>query len=160
MKANVIDLKEASPKIAQTVKEFDEHLIVSGGGTADGFSLRFLPKNAKPPAAYRAASGEYPRRRIRVGGNVQQTKLISQPRPVYPPEAKAAGIQGVVRLTGHHRQRWHHQEPGVDRGAPAPGAGRYGRGEAMGLSAHPALRQPGRGDHADRCELHALAVGR
>jgi protein TonB len=30
---------------------------------------------------------------------VQQTKLVSQPRPVYPPEAKQAHIQGVVQLS-------------------------------------------------------------
>ena len=35
--------------------------------------------------------------RIRIGGNVQQAKLISQPRPVYPPEAKHRRIQGTVR---------------------------------------------------------------
>jgi protein TonB len=29
---------------------------------------------------------------------VQQTKLVSMSRPVYPPEAKAARIQGVVKL--------------------------------------------------------------
>jgi protein TonB len=33
-----------------------------------------------------------------VGGNVQQAKLVRQPRPVYPPLAKQARIQGVVRL--------------------------------------------------------------
>ncbi len=37
--------------------------------------------------------------RIRVGGNVQQAKLIRQPRPVYPALAKQARIQGVVRFT-------------------------------------------------------------
>jgi periplasmic protein TonB len=36
--------------------------------------------------------------RIRVGGNVQQAKLIRQPRPIYPPLAKQARISGVVRL--------------------------------------------------------------
>ena len=36
--------------------------------------------------------------RIRVGGNVQSAKLIRQPKPVYPPLAKQARIQGVVRL--------------------------------------------------------------
>jgi protein TonB len=29
---------------------------------------------------------------------VQQAKLLSQVRPVYPPEAKAQGIEGLVRL--------------------------------------------------------------
>lgn len=36
---------------------------------------------------------------IRVGGNVQQANLISQPKPVYPPEAKQAHIQGKVELS-------------------------------------------------------------
>jgi periplasmic protein TonB len=33
---------------------------------------------------------------IRVGGDVQQMNLISQVRPAYPPEAKAARVQGTV----------------------------------------------------------------
>jgi protein TonB len=36
--------------------------------------------------------------KVRVGGNVQASKLISQPKPVYPPDAKAARIQGTVQL--------------------------------------------------------------
>jgi protein TonB len=36
--------------------------------------------------------------RIRVGGNVQQAKLVRQPRPVYPALAKQARISGVVKL--------------------------------------------------------------
>ena len=43
------------------------------------------PEPAQPP-------------RIRVGGNVQQSKLVSQPRPLYPPIAKQARISGVVHL--------------------------------------------------------------
>jgi TonB family protein len=39
-----------------------------------------------------------PPRRIRVGGVVMSKKLIYQPRPAYPSEAKKAGIQGTVRL--------------------------------------------------------------
>jgi len=37
-------------------------------------------------------------RRIRVGGQVESAKLIFQPKPEYPPLAKVARIQGVVRL--------------------------------------------------------------
>ena len=37
-------------------------------------------------------------KRITIGGNVQQAKLISQPKPVYPPLAKQARISGVVHL--------------------------------------------------------------
>jgi TonB family protein len=36
--------------------------------------------------------------RIRVGGNVQEAKLVNQPNPVYPPLARQARIQGTVRL--------------------------------------------------------------
>ena len=34
-----------------------------------------------------------------MGGNVQQAKLLAQPRPVYPPLAKQARISGTVRFT-------------------------------------------------------------
>jgi TonB family protein len=37
-------------------------------------------------------------RRIRVGGNVQATRLLHQTRPVYPPELQAAGIEGTVLM--------------------------------------------------------------
>jgi TonB family protein len=36
--------------------------------------------------------------RIRVSGNVQASKMVKQVRPVYPVEAKKAGVQGTVRL--------------------------------------------------------------
>jgi len=37
-------------------------------------------------------------KRIRIGGNVAQAKLVRQPRPVYPIEAKKAGITGAVKM--------------------------------------------------------------
>ena len=39
-----------------------------------------------------------PPQRVRVGGNVQAANLLSQVKPVYPPLAKQARIQGVVVL--------------------------------------------------------------
>src|SRR6185437_7530923 len=39
-----------------------------------------------------------PASRIRVGGTVQAAKLIHREVPIYPPEAKAQGIQGAVVL--------------------------------------------------------------
>jgi protein TonB len=36
--------------------------------------------------------------RIRVGGNVQANNILNKVQPVYPPLAKQAGLQGVVRL--------------------------------------------------------------
>jgi periplasmic protein TonB len=37
--------------------------------------------------------------RIKIGGSVQQAKLIRQPHPVYPPLAKQARISGTVHLS-------------------------------------------------------------
>jgi protein TonB len=37
--------------------------------------------------------------RIKIGGAVQQAKLIRQPKPVYPPLAKQARISGTVHLS-------------------------------------------------------------
>jgi TonB family protein len=36
--------------------------------------------------------------RIRVSGNVQAAKVLKMVRPLYPAEAKAAGVQGTVRM--------------------------------------------------------------
>src|SRR5207302_1422947 len=47
-----------------------------------------------PPVEQKKATVQ----RIRVGGQVQQANLIRQPKPVYPPLAKQARIQGVVRF--------------------------------------------------------------
>ncbi|HNY40630.1 MAG TPA: energy transducer TonB, partial [Bryobacteraceae bacterium] len=49
------------------------------------------PVAANPPSA----AGGMPTR-IKVGGNVQAVKLVKMVRPAYPPECKAAGIQGSV----------------------------------------------------------------
>jgi protein TonB len=46
-----------------------------------------------PPPPVKAAL-----KRITIGGNVQQAKLVRQPKPVYPPLAKQARISGVVHL--------------------------------------------------------------
>jgi protein TonB len=50
-----------------------------------------------PPAVKKEEKAVVPQR-IRVGGNVQGAKLVQQPKPVYPPLAKQARIQGVVKL--------------------------------------------------------------
>jgi TonB family protein len=50
----------------------------------------------KSSAASERPSG--PPRRIRVGGNVQRSKLITQIRPVYPEELKREGVEGMVVL--------------------------------------------------------------
>ena len=44
------------------------------------------------------AGAQQQERVIRVGGAVQQANLIKKVQPVYPPAAKAAGIQGTVLL--------------------------------------------------------------
>jgi TonB family protein len=45
-----------------------------------------------------APGGQAPPSRIRVGGNVQQALLVQKVEPVYPPLARQARIQGVVRF--------------------------------------------------------------
>lgn len=45
-----------------------------------------------------AAAGATKPMRIRIGGNVQQAKLISAPQPEYPPPARQASIEGNVVL--------------------------------------------------------------
>ena len=93
---------ESHPQIARKVGDVDRHLRV-GFRTIDNSTriLVTMPANTSATqgvlsiiAGERlAAPGQ-----IKVGGNVQQTKLVQQPRPVYPPLAKQARIQGTVRM--------------------------------------------------------------
>jgi len=52
----------------------------------------------RSPAAASSAPSGAPQR-IRVGGNIQAAKLVKRVRPAYPPLARQARIQGVVRFT-------------------------------------------------------------
>jgi TonB family protein len=82
--------KDSIGKIQTAMREFDEHLTLGISSTEDGTVVRI----AAPEAQSQAAAGQ----KIRVGGNVQQTKLIQKPVPAYPVEAKEQRIQGVVKL--------------------------------------------------------------
>jgi TonB family protein len=85
----------------QAVRGFDEHLRLGAIPSAPGeTTLQILaPDYAAPATAAPATAAPGAPSRINIGGAVQQTKLISQPHPTYPPDAKEARIQGVVRLS-------------------------------------------------------------
>ncbi|MEN6608642.1 MAG: energy transducer TonB, partial [Bryobacteraceae bacterium] len=70
----------------------------SMGGVIGGI-INAVPSAAPPPPPPVREAPKAAPQRIRVGGNVQQAKLVRQPRPVYPPLARQARIQGQVRLT-------------------------------------------------------------
>jgi TonB family protein len=97
-------------KLTAAVRAFDSHLMVSIGDSPSGLNVRIMPQmtpgvmggiiaptiTAAPPSGG-MMTAMVPHA-IRVGGNVQQMNLISQVRPAYPPEAKAARVQGMVRF--------------------------------------------------------------
>ena len=62
------------------------------GGVIGGVLSAAAPPPPPPPPKPQTP------KRIRVGGQVENAKLIFQPRPEYPPLAKMARIQGTVRL--------------------------------------------------------------
>ena len=80
-------------QVQRAVREFDEHLSVSW--SVEG------PDDAPIAMLAITAPGAMPEgpQRIKIGGQVQQAKLIRQPKPVYPSEAKAQGVEGVVSLS-------------------------------------------------------------
>jgi protein TonB len=112
-------------RVRTVVHEFDEHLNVGASITPNGelavvihMLVSGVPggvpggviggvKGGVPGGVAGGIVGGVPSvpppadgtKRITIGGNVQQAKLISQPKPVYPPLAKEAHLSGVVRLS-------------------------------------------------------------
>jgi protein TonB len=92
----------------KAVRDFDEHLNTGIGRDVNGDPVLQItaPGSAVVAGQFRegvlggmiAAPPPGNTKRLTIGGNVQQAKLISQPHPVYPPLAKQARIQGVVTL--------------------------------------------------------------
>ena len=90
---------EAPPaaSIAGVVGGIGGGAIGGGLGGVIGGIISSTPIVAPPPPPVKKAPP--PPKRIRVGGAVQKANLIRQVRPVYPPLARQARIQGVVKLT-------------------------------------------------------------
>jgi protein TonB len=68
------------------------------GGVIGGIISSAPDVAPPPPPPVKKAPPPTPKR-IRVGGSVQRANLINQTRPVYPPLARQARIQGTVKLT-------------------------------------------------------------
>jgi len=69
----------------------------AAGGVIGGI-IGSVPTAAPPPPPKVKPKPKPKPKRIRVGGNVQSARLIRQPKPVYPPLARQARIQGTVRF--------------------------------------------------------------
>lgn len=68
------------------------------GGVIGGI-IGSVPSAAPPPPPpVKEPPKAVTPKQIRVGGNVQAAKLVRQPKPVYPPLAKQARIQGTVKF--------------------------------------------------------------
>jgi len=66
------------------------------GGIIGGIPSAAPPPPPPPPKAVEKAAAPT---RIKIGGAVQQARLVKQPHPIYPPLAKQARIAGVVKLS-------------------------------------------------------------
>jgi len=68
--------------------------VAAGGSTSPQIDVR-SPANAKPQTSAGGPQGTRPMR-VRVSQGVTQGMVISKVQPIYPPDAKAARIQGSV----------------------------------------------------------------
>ncbi len=107
---SVADLMKAPTVIPKTITKIKDQPIVQSTGVVGGVSGGVPGGSmggvmggiiggvtAGPPPPPPPPKAKTPQR-IRVGGQVEQAKLIYKPSPEYPPLAKMARIQGTVRL--------------------------------------------------------------
>lgn len=102
--AQLMAMPSVIPKTIPQVKNLPEPISDASGIAVPGSvpqangngMLGLLPGASSippPPPAAKAVP-----ERIRVGGVVEAAKVLYRPMPAYPPLAKMAGLQGVVRL--------------------------------------------------------------
>jgi TonB family protein len=92
---------ELAEGTGRAVREFDEHLNMGLMVTPAGEAVIQIVApgyTESLPQPTTTLPKPYPPSRIRVSGDVQQSKLKSTVPPVYPPVAKQARIQGIVKL--------------------------------------------------------------
>ena len=90
---------ESMVRLSIVAHMFDQHLRIAPGRTAANETIVTISTpDADQPRILPVPDASYKGPGIRVGGAVQQSKLLSQPAPVYPPLAKEARVQGVVRF--------------------------------------------------------------
>lgn len=94
------DLRDTADEYRRDVTEADQWVqkALEAKRTAAAQPMNRVVAPPPPPPPPPAGESAMPHR-IKVGGNVQQANLVSQVPPVYPPDAKAARIQGTVRLS-------------------------------------------------------------
>lgn len=102
-------------RVRRAAHDFDEHMMVGTIYSNEQISLTFsIPgtsaSSVTPGGVVGGIIGSVPSvvpgseskpavpLRITIGGNVQQAKLVRQPKPAYPALAKQARISGVVHL--------------------------------------------------------------
>jgi protein TonB len=106
---------KAIPKQIAEIKEEELPPVSGGGGVVGGVPggvpggtaggviggiIGSVPTAAPPPPPpVKTAEVKKEVQRIKVGGNVQQANLLRKVTPTYPPLAKQARIQGVVKFT-------------------------------------------------------------
>jgi TonB family protein len=95
------DLRDTAEEYRRDITEADQWvqraLEAKRTGSAQPNGTVAAPPPPPPPPPPGGGSGAPSR--IRVGANVQQANLVSQVPPVYPPLARQAKIEGVVRLS-------------------------------------------------------------
>jgi protein TonB len=93
------------PKEIKMIVESEEPPSAAGviggipGGVAGGALSGILGgAGIAPPPPPPPPKPKAPTAPVRIGGNVIQANLIKQPKPIYPPLAKAARVQGTVKF--------------------------------------------------------------
>ena len=97
---DIIAVIRDQPEVQPEAPDRDLVGVVPGSltGGAGSVPFGFGPIGPPPPSPPTRGTSKTEQTRIRVGGQVEAAKLILQVKPEYPPLAKMARIQGVVRL--------------------------------------------------------------
>jgi protein TonB len=94
--------KEGFAILSHTMIQLNKPMVftLNAGGVKEPVSVSggAIPPPPPPPPPPPFTAIPDGANRVRIGGNVQATKLVNRVAPIYPADCKAEGIEGVVLL--------------------------------------------------------------
>ena len=147
-------IAEADALRTRAIELNKQRAAINGSGQ----SVAIGPMPPPPPPPPAPAIPSAPSAPVRVGGNIKTPTKVKDVRPMYPPDAQAARIQGVVIIEATIDADGRVSDAKILRSIPDAGRRRAGGRAPVGIHADLSERRRRASDHDRHGEFHVARL--